>query len=102
MQEADGLFDLANLAENGIGNQFEAEVLVVLGELLPEQGRELLVVVHELEEAIDLAFELLIAGKVDFGGSLEGVYAFDGGQLFHHVNFLAQFVQLPVQVLETG
>ena len=102
VQEADGLLDLSDLAEDGVGDQLESEILVVLGEFLPEQGRELLVVVHELEEAVDLAFELFVAGEVNLCGGLEGVDAFDGGQLLDHVNVPAQFLQFAVQILEAG
>ena len=38
VQEADCLLDLAYLAEDGVGYKLEAEILVVLGEFLPEQG----------------------------------------------------------------
>ena len=62
----------------------------------------MLVIVHELEEAVDLAFELLVATEVDFNGDFDGVDVFDGGHLVNHVDFPAQILQILVQVLEPG
>ena len=38
VQKSDGLLDLPNLAEDGIGHQLESEGMVVFGELLLHEG----------------------------------------------------------------